>query len=774
MTRIVLSGPGAEDARRPVWTHLVTSLRATGHNVWPVDLKESRANAKTADPLPQWEWLINDWRPELVVTLPGDENVAFISVAHQAGTAHLELTPSGLGFGNSAVAPAIHLPLFSHSRDTPEVVDLVFVGVATRARLATIKQLVQEGIKIEVWGDGWQDQGLECQHRSAPPAIQLAATIRRGRFALALALGDDKVEGYNDDVMQALEAVAAGRVVLASSGSNAAELLGEACVAFSEPTDIAELVQATTDITCAQLSEGGLEIAAANDWVQRWNQLGVKPLTSVHAVDRSPRVSIITSCYNVGELLPTCIESVLNQTFNDFELLIIDDGSKDGTRSVIERYQGDQRIKVLSQSNIGQTDRFDYLWNRALENTTGELTAWIGSDDLFDPRRLEHQVARFDEDCELDIAHSAGIEVNDRGVYGSTMFDLGEAYNGHTLARILLSANVVAAPTIMVKRSVYERIGPWEKGFSCDYQYWLKAAGRAKFGFLPQRLMAYRVHEKSASTSTTGLDRAWDQGIRTRRDERSRRAIVDLYPELLHYPITEQTLAAAYTDLGVKLAYHRDFEGAVLEFDRVRLLIPNDPVGEVNRVIIGAFVGEDDDDDDVMPTIERLSPKSSAIESIRRAVDATGDISTLHLLGYEHFFSELFDADLGPTWRWDGTSTSIRRILLISDWKDPQASAFTINGFLDRFSAGDKIELMMPSLGCDDDIVLAALEPLLANRPDIESRGSITVDQIDSVELIPLSTYALVVDTLQPAIGSAESQHAITTALDLIAEHLTR
>ncbi len=104
----------------------------------------------------------------------------------------------------------------------------------------------------------------------------------------------------------------------------------------------------------------------------------------------SPKVSVIIPTYNRADLLPRAIDSVLNQTYRDLELIIVDDGSTDNTKEIVEKYQKkDERIKYLWEENSGGPAR---PYNLALKQCQGEFIAFLDSDDVWLPEKLERQI----------------------------------------------------------------------------------------------------------------------------------------------------------------------------------------------------------------------------------------------------------------------------------------------------------------------------------------------------------------------------------------------
>src|SRR3954454_4266276 len=109
---------------------------------------------------------------------------------------------------------------------------------------------------------------------------------------------------------------------------------------------------------------------------------------------KSPRVSVILNCYNQSEWVAESVESVLSQTFRDFELLIVDNGSSDKTPEILKAYSSDPRVRLfLHKENVAISRRF----NEAVDAARGEFISFLYSDDYYLPRKLEKQVALLDQ-----------------------------------------------------------------------------------------------------------------------------------------------------------------------------------------------------------------------------------------------------------------------------------------------------------------------------------------------------------------------------------------
>jgi glycosyltransferase involved in cell wall biosynthesis len=216
-----------------------------------------------------------------------------------------------------------------------------------------------------------------------------------------------------------------------------------------------------------------------------------------------PRVSIITPAFNAARFLHETIESVRSQTFEDWELLIIDDGSTDETVSIVERYvRIDPRIRLLRQPNAGPSS----ARNRGMSAARGELFAFLDSDDQWLPEFLEHQVAVFGKHPETSLVTTNAYFLGGP-LHGRTRRRAIDDYPVLTLEQIIADDLAVFIMTVF-RRTVYERIGGLDEAqwASEDYDFWIRAA-LAGFVFRAstQPLALYRRHAGSLSANSARM-----------------------------------------------------------------------------------------------------------------------------------------------------------------------------------------------------------------------------------------------------------------------------
>jgi glycosyltransferase involved in cell wall biosynthesis len=211
-----------------------------------------------------------------------------------------------------------------------------------------------------------------------------------------------------------------------------------------------------------------------------------------------PAVSVVMPAYNVDRYLAEAIESVLAQTYTDYELIIVDDGSTDESRPVAERYRAihPDRITVVSQENRGLAG----ARNTAIRASSGRVIALLDSDDGWAPGFLEAQVRLLQAYPEVAIV--TGNAYNRGGLWdGRPVCPVPDPRPLPDLVSILRDETAVFVMSVF-RREVVDRIGPFDEQLRTneDYDYWIRAA-LAGFRFMrnPEPLAFYRRHGQSLS-----------------------------------------------------------------------------------------------------------------------------------------------------------------------------------------------------------------------------------------------------------------------------------
>jgi glycosyltransferase involved in cell wall biosynthesis len=217
----------------------------------------------------------------------------------------------------------------------------------------------------------------------------------------------------------------------------------------------------------------------------------------------SPAVSQVVISYNHERFVEECLASVARQTFDDFELVIVDDCSTDRTVQRIEAWLGDNTMDtmdarlVVNERNLGVCASC----NVAMRQCRGEFVSIISADDYYEPDRIERQY-RFLADLEPSTAalFSNGRVVDEHGrEIGVTSPAAAPPADGRIFER-LIDGNFITAPTVLARRSAVEEVGGYDESLAYeDYDMWLKLADRYEFRFLPGLVVNTRVVPNSMS-----------------------------------------------------------------------------------------------------------------------------------------------------------------------------------------------------------------------------------------------------------------------------------
>ena len=212
------------------------------------------------------------------------------------------------------------------------------------------------------------------------------------------------------------------------------------------------------------------------------------------------RVSVIMPVYNGEKYLEAAINSILSQTFSDFEFLIVDDGSTDGSRRIIESYS-DARIRVVHHTkNLGLVETL----NRSLNMVSGEYIARMDSDDISEPRRFELQVSWLDEQSDCDVIASR-VDQIDCDSHPLPPWELDfKTTTRASIRSTLPETNCIAHPSIMARRRVL--LGnPYRHSalHAEDYELWLRLTSQGhNIDKLTIPVLKYRVHPKSVTSQS--------------------------------------------------------------------------------------------------------------------------------------------------------------------------------------------------------------------------------------------------------------------------------
>ncbi len=218
-----------------------------------------------------------------------------------------------------------------------------------------------------------------------------------------------------------------------------------------------------------------------------------------------PRVSVCIPAYNHEKYIKACIESVLNQTFTDFEILVTDDGSSDGTVDIVKSFL-DPRIRLFQ---LPRNQGPSVAANNNFREARGEFICPLASDDLFLREKIERQVAFLSANPEIGAAFSYMRYVNEVGEeiedhIGYKWVEVDNCRREVWLRRFFSVGNSLSAPTAMIRRSVFDKIGLTDPRLlqTQDLDLWIRTCLHFEIHVIPERLIDYRIRDNQQNTST--------------------------------------------------------------------------------------------------------------------------------------------------------------------------------------------------------------------------------------------------------------------------------
>ncbi|HVY07553.1 MAG TPA: glycosyltransferase [Burkholderiales bacterium] len=212
-----------------------------------------------------------------------------------------------------------------------------------------------------------------------------------------------------------------------------------------------------------------------------------------------PLVSVVVATYNMAKFLPLAVRSALDQTYDNVEVLVIDDGSKDDTAEVIQSLLSDPRVSYRVQSNAGQAA----AKNHGIREAKGEYVGFLDADDVWMPEKLALQMPLFDQNPKVGVVHSRLSYIDEHGR------DLGVADNRLFRGWIsgpLLVENFIGFGTTVVKRECFSSLGTFKEHIrmGIDYDLWLRFSTRYEFDYVDRPLLQYRTWSGQMSKNCKG------------------------------------------------------------------------------------------------------------------------------------------------------------------------------------------------------------------------------------------------------------------------------
>jgi glycosyltransferase involved in cell wall biosynthesis len=227
-----------------------------------------------------------------------------------------------------------------------------------------------------------------------------------------------------------------------------------------------------------------------------------------------PKVSVVLPNYNYARYLDERIQSLLNQTYNDFELIIVDDASTDNSLEVISKYTEDKRVKTQF---FTQNSGLPYKrWNDGAALAEGEYILFAGADDTCAPTLLEKLVEKLDANSNVGIAYTQSLEIDSQGKLIRCLKvhtdDLDKerwsndfVNNGRNECCYLIVKNVIPnASAVLMRREKFEEVGRFDEKLRlvADWMLWAKILFTSDVAFIAEPLNSWRTHHQTVRSNS--------------------------------------------------------------------------------------------------------------------------------------------------------------------------------------------------------------------------------------------------------------------------------
>lgn len=207
-----------------------------------------------------------------------------------------------------------------------------------------------------------------------------------------------------------------------------------------------------------------------------------------------PKVSVVIPTYNHVRYLPYAIESAIHQNYTNLEVIVIDDGSTDGTSEAIRPYLS--KINYVYKENGGTPSAL----NLGLSVATGKYICWLSSDDAMMPGKVAKQVELMESDPSLGFSYTSFVVIDANGV---KQYDVNSAYypDKREMVTRLMEGCFINGSSVMMSRGALNVVGNFDLGLpqAHDYDLWFRFLRHYNCGFLPEALLAYRWHGENMS-----------------------------------------------------------------------------------------------------------------------------------------------------------------------------------------------------------------------------------------------------------------------------------
>ncbi len=218
-----------------------------------------------------------------------------------------------------------------------------------------------------------------------------------------------------------------------------------------------------------------------------------------------PEISVIIPAYNSEQFISETLTLVLAQTFQSFEIIVVNDGSTDRTKEIVSEFiNKDQRIKLINQSNLGTAT----ARNRGIKESSAGLIAFLDSDDLWHPDKLNKQIGFMKKFPKIAIVSCLAEIVDENSICQGLL--AGRNLNGSCYREILDTGGISGGSIVIVRKKCFEQIGYFDSALEPfeDWDMWIRLARCFELATIPEILVGYRRSPKCASRNYSRLKKS--------------------------------------------------------------------------------------------------------------------------------------------------------------------------------------------------------------------------------------------------------------------------
>jgi glycosyltransferase involved in cell wall biosynthesis len=263
-----------------------------------------------------------------------------------------------------------------------------------------------------------------------------------------------------------------------------------------------------------------------------------------------PRVSVVIPTYNYARYVPEAVDSVLAQSFEELEVIVVDDGSTDKTAEILRSF-GEQ-IRNIRQEHCG----LSAARNTGIRAARGQYVAFLDSDDLWLPEKVSLQIARLDAEPEVGLVYCETLLFDDSAPATLILHSYWASHPSGRILPWLVRQNVIPSPTPIVRRELFERVGLFDETLrACeDWDMWIRIGRVCEIAYVNRVLAKYRRHQENMSLDS---ERLMTNGLRVLE-----KAFAAPDPSRQLHGLRRPVLSRWYADFGLGQFYEGRYKQA--------------------------------------------------------------------------------------------------------------------------------------------------------------------------------------------------------------------